>query len=247
MKTDRNIGRMAMRAPERRPSRPPGTVLALAVLALMLLWGCAGAPASPEPANRQTPMAVSAAPGPGVGRLTDGREGFYINEKCNLDAETRQVFDRAVALLEAGDFQGGIPLLETVVEKSPGVSGPYIDLAIAYRAVGAPEKAETNLKTALDLIADHPVALNEYGLLLRAGGRFAEARAAYERAAASFPEYFPVHRNLAILCDIYLNDPVCALEHYEIYSAAKPEDKQVKLWVADLRTRHGGGAAAGKE
>ena len=124
-----------------------------------------------------------------------------------------------------------------MIEQSPGVTAPYIDIAIAYRRTGKPEKAEASLKTALSLVPDHPVASNEYGLLCRKAGRFDEARALYEKALARFPDYYPIHRNLGILCDLYLNDGACAMAHYEIYGQANPDDKKVKMWIADLRNR----------
>jgi Tfp pilus assembly protein PilF len=156
-----------------------------------------------------------------------------------MDEASRKDFERAVAMLNDQDYGQAIDILEKVIEKSPAVTAPYIDIAIAYQQIGKPEKAEEHLKTALQLVPDHPVASNEYGLLCRQTGRFDEARGIYEKAITSFPDYYPVHRNLGILCDLYLNDLACALEHYEIYSEAKPEDKQVKLWIADLRARLG--------
>jgi Tfp pilus assembly protein PilF len=176
---------------------------------------------------------------PSVARLEDGREGFIITEVPKMDKASRRDFDRAVAMLKERDYGQAVDLLEKVIEQSPGVTAPYIDIAIAYQRIGKPEQAEEHLKSALKLFPVHPVACNEYGLLYRKTGRFAEAREIYEKAIARFPDYYPVHRNLGILCDLYLDDPVCALEHYEIYSKARPEDKQVKLWIADLRDRLG--------
>jgi len=90
------------------------------------------------------------------------------------------------------------------------------------------------------------VASNEYGLLLRKAGRFAEGRVVYEKSLAVFPEFYPIHKNLGILCDLYLHDLVCAGDHYEIYSKGMPKDEQVKKWIADLHARLGhstGGSA----
>jgi Tfp pilus assembly protein PilF len=205
-------------------------------MVLSYLAGCAAdekiksAPAVQQP---------SMLKGPTVARLDDGREGFVIMEVSHMDEASRRDFEVAVAMLNDREYDGAIELLEKVIEQSPGVTAPYIDIAIAYRYVGKLEQAEEHLKTALHLVPEHPVACNEYGLLYRKTGRFAEARAIYEKAIARFPDYYPVHRNLGILCDLYLNDPACALDHYEIYSKAVPEDQQVKLWIADLRARLG--------
>ncbi len=181
----------------------------------------------------------SAVKGPSVARLDDGREGFIITEVPTMDEASRGDFDRAVAMLKDQDYNGAIGLLEKVIERSPGATAPYIDIAIAYQRIGKPERAEGHLQTALTLFPGHPVACNEYGLLYRKTGRFAEARAIYEKAIERFPDYYPAHKNLGILCDLYLNDPACALEHYEIYGKSRPEDAQVTLWIADLRARLG--------
>ena len=206
------------------------------VIALSVLTGCATeGKVKPAPIVQEPSLAT----GPSVARLEDGREGFIITEVPQLDGAFRRDFEHAVDMMKNQEYAQAIDLLEKVIEQSPNVTAPYIDIAIAYQHIGKLELAEEHLKTALRMVPEHPVACNEYGLLYRKTGRFAEARAIYEKAIARFPDYYPVHRNLGILCDLYLDDPACALEHYEIYSKAKPEDKQVKLWIADLRARLG--------
>lgn len=174
-----------------------------------------------------------------VSRLEDGRQGFVIREKTDMDAASRGEFERAVAMMNNGKNDTAIELLARVIGRSPGVTAPYINIAMAYTRTGKPEPAEQHLKTALGLVPNHPVASNEYALLLRKGGRFKEAREIYEKAIAGFPDYLPARRNLGILCDLYLNDPACALKQFEIYSEKMPEDAQVKIWIDELRMRPG--------
>ncbi len=202
-------------------------------VALLLLVGCAtGGNVKPAAVEQE-----QATEGPTITRLDDGREGFVITEVPRLDESARENFAHAVELMNAKSYNEAIDLLKQVIGQSPGVTAPYIDIAIAYEHAGKLDEAEANLKIALELVPNHPVASNEYGLLCRKTGRFEEARAIYEKALESFPEYYPLHRNLGILCDLYLNDPVSALQQYRIYSQAVPEDHQVKLWIADLSAR----------
>jgi Tfp pilus assembly protein PilF len=203
-------------------------------MVLSVLSGCAGhGTVEPEPMVHKRRVTQK----PTVAQLADGRKGFVITEVPQLDDAARISFRNAVAMLNDGHYEQAVDLLEKVIEQSPGVTAPYINLAIAYRHLDNPEQAETHLKIALDLVPGHPVACNEYGMLYRKTGRFDQARAMYEKTLDRFPEYYPVHRNLGILCDLYLDDLECALEHYEIYGRAKPEDETVQLWIADLRNR----------
>lgn len=216
---------------------------------LSLLAGCATADKAKVGAADPT-LAVAAQPshplptGPSVAHFTDGREGFVITESYGLGAQLRADFDQASGMIREAKYDKAIELLEKVIAQSPEMTAPRINVAIAYRQINRPEQAEQHLKKALESIPGHPVASNEYGLLLRKAGRFAESRQVYEKSIALFPEYYPIHKNLGILCDLYLKDSACAVEHYEIYGKAMPKDQQVKLWLAELQTRSGGNMTA---
>lgn len=160
-------------------------------------------------------------------------------ENANIDSEVRTDFDTALDLLKSEKYDRGMELITRVIQRAPGSTAPYINLAIAQQSTGKLDAAEENLKKALAIDPDHPVANNEYGILYRRTGRFAEARKTYERVLNKYPAFIPARKNLAILCDLYMNDFDCALKNYQMVGDASPGDKAVQTWITDVKTRSG--------
>jgi tetratricopeptide (TPR) repeat protein len=186
---------------------------------------------------------VSACSTPGTTRRaqmeTRNEGGFTISERVRVSGSARSSFDKAMRMMEEQEYEAAIELLRKVTTAAPEVVAPHIDLGIAYGHVGELENAEASFAGALALNPRHPVAHNELGILYRRMGRFAEARASYEQALDRYPDFHFARRNLAILCDVYLSDMSCAIENYELYSRAVPDDEEAVMWIADLRNRSG--------
>ena len=62
-------------------------------------------------------------------RFEDGRQGFVISEEVDMPGALQRDFDTAVAFLEAKEYGQAIPLLEKIVETSPKVTAPYINIS----------------------------------------------------------------------------------------------------------------------
>jgi len=213
-----------------------GRTTLLPVLAVLLLVGAAGCAGRARVDGAWPQREITQA---SVERLPDGRIGFVIEEDSSLDGALRDRFDAGVAALQAEDFEAAVAAFNEVVEAGPTITAPYLDLAIALRLAGSEEDVEPYLQQALEYVPGHPLVSQEYGLRLRREGRFDEARGVYVAGLKAFPEYYPLRKNLAILCDLYLNDFDCALENYQAYREARPDDTQTEIWITELQARMG--------
>jgi tetratricopeptide (TPR) repeat protein len=102
--------------------------------------------------------------------------------------------------------------------------------------------AAAALETLRQTTGENPgnaLAWSELGVALRLNGKFGESRTAYERALGVDPNLAAAHRNLAVLLDLYLNQPAAALAEFEKYRELSGEEKPVSGWIAELRARTG--------
>lgn len=201
----------------------PLPALPLLLSALLALAGCAGPQPQPTPAEpADKPAQASAAPTP--------------------SPATEAGFKRALALLQAGQYSQAVAVLSPIVKAQPSLPGPLVNLAIAYIHLDRQQEAVAALQQALAADPQHPIALNWSAILERRAGRFQEARELYQRLLAAHPGYRYGHLNLGILCDLYLQQPDCALTHYKRYQELTDKaaaEEQVAVWISDLERRSG--------
>lgn len=166
-------------------------------------------------------------------------DDIVISEEYGIDTELNDKFHQAVKLMKAKKYAMAIELLVDVTDKTQKHSAPYINLAIAYSEIGKIKEAEKILDRAIKINPKHPVTNNELGLLYRKTGRFSDAKNIYENVISIYPQFLPARKNLGILCDLFMADLECAISHYEIFLKFQPDDKEVGIWLVDLKRRAG--------
>lgn len=195
-------------------------------LAIGVLQGCASAPSAPA-----KPVESAAKPGQAA--------AAPANQAPAVPPQVQAEFDAAMALVKAEQYEQSVEAWKKLAAATPTSPVPLINLALVYKKLQKLDLAEAQLKAALQLESDNPVAANELALIYRKTGRFADARPLYEGLLTKYPNFQMAHKNLGVLCDLYLRDYECALIHYRAYATGAPDDKNVKIWIADLEKRAG--------
>ncbi len=135
-------------------------------------------------------------------------------------------------------------------EQRPASDHPALSQALADHGAGRLPQAITLLEAAVVERPDpDPDLLTHLGLLYREAGRFADAQRRYEAALSNRPDHPAALHNLAVLFDLYLDDPARALPLYQrclaLASATAPgaagtaaeDTRTYTRWVAEVQRR----------
>lgn len=155
-----------------------------------------------------------------------------------VSSALQQAYDQALAHLKAGRNKEAEQALSALTQYAPQLSGPYANLGIVYHRTGRTKEAIEALNRAIALNPRRAVYYNELGIVYRQDGKFSDAQRQYRKALDAEPDYALAHLNIAILYDLYLQDPKQALPHYQRYQQLLPAaDGVVAKWIIDLQRR----------
>jgi len=175
------------------------------------------------------PLLLSACGG-GINLVSD--------KSGSIPVEVERPFKQGLASLRGQDYRGAGRLFRRVILLDKTLPGAYLNLAIAQTHLNKESEAMASVEKLLKLDANHAAGLNQQGILLRRSGEFQAAKNSYEKAIKNDAKYALAQLNLGVLCDLYLNEPSCALQAYRNFQKLNAkQDPKVAAWIIGLERR----------
>jgi len=170
-----------------------------------------------------------------AGGCTTTRDRKAPVSKVQPTTDLVVLHQRAVSLMQQERWHEAVESLETITARQDELSGPWLNLGIAYSKSGDSASAETAFRKSIEMNTMNIEAYNQLGILYRRTGRLEKAGSIYESALAIDPDNTNIHWNLGILHDRYLPDPRKALLHYQRYQQLTgSDDMQLQAWIDNL-------------
>ncbi len=158
--------------------------------------------------------------------------------KVKINGEIKRQYQQAAQLVKLKKYSQAIKLLEGLKAAYPQLSGPDYQLARIYYTSNNLDKALEAINKSIEKNQRNYYSINFKGVVLRALGKFEEAKQSYLQAIKIYPPYPNAHLNLGVLADIYLGELDLALLEYRTYMQLNSsQDKQVKNWIIEIERR----------
>lgn len=152
-----------------------------------------------------------------------------------FQAEITQ-YNRAISYLERDKFDQAESIFINFTQNRPDLAGPWANLALIEFKRGNIDAAEKLTINALKKNPDMAQALNLSGLIEKEKGNIKQALLRFQQAIQHDGDYAIAHYNLALLYDVYLQNIVEAVKHYQHYlKIINYSDEQTVNWLEELK------------
>lgn len=156
--------------------------------------------------------------------------------KSVLSEQYRSDYAKAIADLDAQNYDHASTLLNRITANNPGFVEGWANLSLAQLHTGNISQAKQTANNALTLEPQSASLYNLLGLISVESGAYKDAEQHYARALQLNPELANAHFNLGLLNDIYYQNIAKAIQHYERYLALiNTADPDTESWVAELK------------
>ncbi|MBZ2169076.1 tetratricopeptide repeat protein [Marinobacter sp. F4216] len=164
----------------------------------------------------------------------------YIQASVPVAPEAVARFQAASKLMAEEQNRMARKAFEAITRDYPELSGPWVKLGELAEIGERLERAEKSYRTAIEVNTENVNAYLSLALLQRRNGDFEASRDTYVSALKLWKDFPEAHLNLAILYDLYMNQPVNAQPHFEAYEfLVKGDHPQVADWLIEIRRRTG--------
>jgi len=130
------------------------------------------------------------------GTTTTRLDGESIHISWKPDRSSKEPFEYALALLQRGDLDRGVPLMEVLLAAEPRNADVLYNLGMAYSDTGRTEDAIELLSRAVEVDPENANAFVALGVAYQRNGEPSKALEALRRAVALDPANSYAHRNL---------------------------------------------------
>lgn len=160
-----------------------------------------------------------------------------IDNPISIGKDVQKDYQQALILMTEGKWQQAQNLFEQVILKQPNLSGIYVNQAIIAKQHDKLDDAQLLLTKAIEINSFNLYAHHLQGQVYRLQGEFEKSEQSYIAALAIWPDFAEAHASMAILLELYRGRLLEAHTHYRAYLMLKPEDEEVKRWLAGLEIK----------
>ncbi|MDK9556552.1 tetratricopeptide repeat protein [Marinobacter sp. M216] len=164
----------------------------------------------------------------------------YTSASAPVPPEAVTRFRTANGLMADEQYRDARKAFEAITRDYPDLSGPWLKLGELAEIGERMERAEKSYRKALAVNPENVNAYLALAMFQRRSGDFEAARDTYVSALELWKDFPEAHLNLAILYDLYMNQPALAQPHFEAYDfLTNGDNPQVADWLIEIRRRTG--------